>query len=196
MLEEYLGPKTTATPEGQVISSGNTPDVVEICYVPPSPLPANWTPSAGDAVRVSLKERYRLQAIVGLAKVDLNAKATMRLEQAPLSTALPDRTDPDNWVLRLAYRYRSVSSYEAADLRDERGVMAVLFAIVLTVLLIMTALVWDAGNWWTHRKHLQTKADAAAFAGGQMWGFPCGGDSDARIVDEARKYVGRPQGTA
>ncbi len=96
-LENYLGRKTTATPEGQVISRGNDP-TVEVCYVPPNPLPSGWVPTAGDAVRVSLKERYRLQAIVGLAKVDLNAKATMRLEQTPDSPALPDRDDPDNWV--------------------------------------------------------------------------------------------------
>jgi hypothetical protein len=96
-LETYLGRKTAATPEGQVVSVGNDP-TVEVCYVKPSPLPANWTPDAGDAVRVSLEEKYRLQAIVGLAKIDLKAKATMRLEQRPTSPALPDRLNTDNWV--------------------------------------------------------------------------------------------------
>ena len=57
---------------------------VEICYVPPSqPPPAGWSPGSGDAVRVTLNERYRLQAIARLAKVDLTARATMRLEQSP-----------------------------------------------------------------------------------------------------------------
>jgi hypothetical protein len=98
-LEKYLGRKTTATPYGQVVSEGNDP-TVEVCYVPPSPLPPGWTaPSAGDAVRVSLNETYRLQAVVGLAKIDLKAKATMRLEQTPDSAALPDRMNQDNWVL-------------------------------------------------------------------------------------------------
>ena len=99
-LELYLGPRTTSTPEGQVVSSGNTPEPgdIQVCYVPPSPLPSGWAPDAGDAVRVSLKETYRLQAVVGLAKIDLKAKATMRLEQRPDSPALPDRMDPDNWV--------------------------------------------------------------------------------------------------
>jgi hypothetical protein len=98
-LENYLSSKTTTRPEGQVISSGNTPDV-EICYVPPSqPPPATWAPSAGDAVRVELKEQYRLQAIVRLAKIDLSARATMRLEQEPTSPALPTRTDSTYWVL-------------------------------------------------------------------------------------------------
>ena len=44
-LASYLGSKTTATPEGQVLSSGNTPEV-EICYVPPSQPP----PAAGHLV--------------------------------------------------------------------------------------------------------------------------------------------------
>jgi len=97
LLEDFLDSRTTTNPDGQVVSVGNDP-TVEVCYVPPSPLPANWKPSAGDAVRVSLNEKYRLQAIVGLAKIDLRAKATMRLEQEPTSAALPDRMNPDNWV--------------------------------------------------------------------------------------------------
>lgn len=81
-----------------------------------------------------------------------------------------------------------------AKVRDERGVMMVFVAIVLPLILFMAAMVWDVGNWWTHGRHLQTKADAAAFAGGGVWGFPCGTDSDARIVSEARKYVGPHEG--
>ena len=100
-LAAYLGPKRAATPEGQVISKGNFP-TVEICYVPPTSngtAPPGWTPSAGDAVRVTLTDRYRLQAIVNLAKIDLKARATMRLEQDPTSPALPDRTNSAYWVL-------------------------------------------------------------------------------------------------
>ena len=74
-------------------------------------------------------------------------------------------------MLAIAYWHRPVPGMRPLELRDERGVMAVLFAVVLTILLIMTAAVWDIGNWWTHRKHLQTKADAAAFAGGAL-GLP------------------------
>lgn len=97
-LVNYLGLRKAGNPDGQVLSAGNDPDV-EICYVPPSPQPAGWEPSSGDAVRVRLKERYRLQAIVGLAKIDLAATATMRLEQTPDSSKLPDRTVSANWVL-------------------------------------------------------------------------------------------------
>jgi Flp pilus assembly pilin Flp len=92
----------------QVISGGNTP-TVEICYVPPTsdysvpppdPISGNpWQPSAGTSIRVTLKDRYRLQAVVNLAKIDLTARATMRLEQDPKSPALPDPTNSANWVL-------------------------------------------------------------------------------------------------
>jgi hypothetical protein len=102
-LEAYLSARTQANPEGQVISKGNTPDKVEVCYVPPSdPPPSGWSPTVGDAVRVELRERYRLQAIVGLAKIDLKAGATMRLEQVPNSngsTKLPSPASDVNWVL-------------------------------------------------------------------------------------------------
>ena len=83
---------------------------------------------------------------------------------------------------------------KAVRLRDERGVMIVMFAIVLPLILIVGAVTWDAGNWWTHRKHLQTKADAGALAGGGSWEFPCGSSIDGRIVAEARKYVGPHRG--
>jgi hypothetical protein len=77
-----------------------------------------------------------------------------------------------------------------ARLRDERGVMVVLVAIALPLLLAMGAIVISVSNWYTHAKHLQTKVDAAAFAGGGVWGFPCGPDIDTRIEEAARLYVG------
>jgi Flp pilus assembly protein TadG len=101
----------------QIVSTGNSQnassqcssgDCVEICYVPPDPAatPPAGFPTTGDAVRVTLKKRYRLQAIVNLAKIDLVAKATMRLEQDPHSTSgtpvtaagLPDPNAAANWV--------------------------------------------------------------------------------------------------
>ena len=86
-----------------------------------------------------------------------------------------------------------------AQLHDERGVAMVLFAVVLPLILILTTIAWDAGSWWVHRKHLQTKVDAAAFAGGGAWSIPCASDSDTNaagtgIVDQAREYVGPHMG--
>jgi hypothetical protein len=72
----------------------------------------------------------------------------------------------------------------------ERGQVVVLFAVALPMLLAMGSVVLAVGNWYVHAKNLQTKVDAAAFAGGGAWGFPCGPDIDANIEREAREYVG------
>jgi TadE-like protein len=115
-LEKYLGYRSVSNPDGQVISRGNhlttvgedgNTDEAEVCYVPPADPPPNnsdgspWKPEAGDAVRVTLKDRYRLQWVVNLAKIDLTATATMRLEQDPKSAQLPDPTNSANWVVAL-----------------------------------------------------------------------------------------------
>ena len=81
--------------------------------------------------------------------------------------------------------------YNVAPAQDERGQVVIFFAILVPVFLVLTAVVVAGGNWFAHAKHLQTKADAAALAGGQEWAFPCGAvDSDSRILNEARRYVG------
>lgn len=76
------------------------------------------------------------------------------------------------------------------ETRREGGQVIVLFGLMLPVLLALGAAVIGIGNWYTHAKHLQTKADASALAGGGVWGFPCGADSDGRIETQARNYVG------
>jgi Putative Flp pilus-assembly TadE/G-like len=75
----------------------------------------------------------------------------------------------------------------------ERGQVVVIFALLLPVFLALCAVVIGVGNWFTHAKHLQTKADAGALAGGGVWEFPCGpslGSVDVRIRDAARRYSG------
>ena len=42
--------------------------------------------------------------------------------------------------------------------------MVVLFALLLPVILVLGAVVMDVGNWYVHKRHLQTQVDAAAFA--------------------------------
>jgi hypothetical protein len=74
---------------------------------------------------------------------------------------------------------------------DERGAMMLVVAMVLPLGLLIAALVFDVSNWHLHRTHLQTKVDAAAFAGGSAWGFPCGTDIDSEIETTARTYVGQ-----
>lgn len=75
-------------------------------------------------------------------------------------------------------------------LQSERGQVVILFALLIPVLIGTGSIVIGIGNWYTHGKHLQTKADASALAGGGVWGFPCAADSDPAIELQARTYVG------
>ncbi len=87
-------------------------------------------------------------------------------------------------------RFSGEASRGRRDHGTEGGVVLVLFALLLPLVLAIGAIVVTIGSWYVHAKHLQTKVDAAAFAGGGSWGFPCGSDIDANIENEARKYVG------
>ena len=59
--------------------------------------------------------------------------------------------------------------------RDERGTIALTVAFLFPFFLAFIALVLTAGDWWVHKRHLQTQADAAALAAAQGFGFPCTG---------------------
>jgi len=75
-----------------IISRGNDPEEVEVCWV--SATGPGGTAKAGDPVKVRLKTEYVFLGITGFLNdseglsMDLNADATMRLEQAPTSPAL------------------------------------------------------------------------------------------------------------
>ena len=75
---------------------------------------------------------------------------------------------------------------------DDRGGIVVPAAMLLPFLLLLVALTVDIGNWWVHKRHLQTQADAAALAGGgrfsECFANPAG--ADAVIRSEATKYAG------
>ena len=90
-------------------------------------------------------------------------------------------------------------------LRDERGGILVLAAVMIPVFLLLAALVVDVGNWYTHKRQLQNRADAAAFAAGveyaKNWkacvqtGRPhcCKASTAQKIADAARQYAGDPE---
>ncbi len=54
--------------------------------------------------------------------------------------------------------------------QEERGGILVLSAILIPVFIVMTAMVVDVGQWYTHKRQLQTRADAGAFAAGIEYG--------------------------
>jgi len=48
---------------------------------------------------------------------------------------------------------------------NESGVVVVLFALLLPLILLVGVIAVDVGNWYVHKKRLQTLVDAGAFAG-------------------------------
>jgi hypothetical protein len=88
------------------------------------------------------------------------------------------------------------------SLRDERGAIMAISAILIPVLLVLTALIYDGGTWFTHKRQLQNRADAGALAAGveyQARWTACGGDAATKLaaanaIDAAaRQYAGDPQ---
>ena len=70
--------------------------------------------------------------------------------------------------------------------------MIVIFGTLLPLLLFLGVIVVDVGNWWVHKRHLQTQVDAAVFAGGSQF-VGCylnPADANAEIKAEALKYAG------
>ena len=53
-----------------------------------------------------------------------------------------------------------------ARLRSERGGILALTAMIIPAFLLLSALVLDAGTWYTHKRSLQNRADAGALAAG------------------------------
>ena len=89
-------------------------------------------------------------------------------------------------------------------LRDERGGILVMAAVMIPVFLLLTALVVDVGNWYTHKRQLQNRADAGAFAAGveyarnwkacvQTGDAALRATTGAAIADAARQYAGDPE---
>ena len=55
----------------------------------------------------------------------------------------------------------------------ERGQAVVMFALLIPVIFALGAIVMDIGNWYVHKRHLQTQVDSAVLAAGlQFSGCP------------------------
>ena len=52
---------------------------------------------------------------------------------------------------------------------SQQGQVFVMFALLLPVLFGLGSIVISVGNWYVHKRHLQTQVDAAAFAGAQAF---------------------------
>lgn len=74
----------------------------------------------------------------------------------------------------------------------ERGQVAVLFALLLPMILVLGSIVISVGNWYVHKRHLQTQVDAAAFAGATFFVgcFDDATNTNPAIRDAALEYAG------
>ena len=81
----------------------------------------------------------------------------------------------------------------------------VMSAILIPVLLVLTAFIYDAGTWFTHKRQLQNRADAGALAAGYQLGIDwpaCDGSAatkllaETRVDNAARQYAGDPEKAA
>jgi hypothetical protein len=74
----------------------------------------------------------------------------------------------------------------------ENGSMIVFAALLTPFLLLFLSLTVDIGNWWVHKRHLQVQVDAAAFAGGALFGecFTDAAAANTAIYDEATRFGG------
>ncbi len=83
-----------------------------------------------------------------------------------------------------------------ARVAEQRGGVAVFFALLLPVLLLALALAIDVGNWFVHKRHLQMQADAAALAGGAYFSdcfspdAATAGAANTTIENAATGYAG------
>jgi len=76
---------------------------------------------------------------------------------------------------------------------DERGVTTVMFGLLIPTFLLFCVFAVDVGNWFVHKRHLQTQADAAALAGAGAFRFPsC---DNGLITDAALRYSGKGDGS-
>src|SRR5262245_7566758 len=82
--------------------------------------------------------------------------------------------------------------------REERGAVVVLVALLTPGILFLLLLVVDVGNWYVHKRHLQTQVDAAALAGGAYFGDCFSTDpavasaANTTIENAAARYGGGP----
>jgi hypothetical protein len=79
-------------------------------------------------------------------------------------------------------------------LRDERGVATVIVVLSIPLLILFCVFAVDVANWYVHKRHLQTQADAAALAGAGLYTFPACDDN--LIINTAKRYSGKGDAVA
>ena len=146
---------------------------------------------------MKISKQFNFLPILKIGTITIRGTSTMRIER------FANNTGPTAVRLRLAVR-----SLHMSRLRDERGSILALAAVMIPVFLLLAAMVIDVGNWYTHKRQLQNRADAAAFAAGveyaKNWQNCVYAGTDPtklaakaaaaqKIADAARQYAGDPE---
>jgi hypothetical protein len=77
--------------------------------------------------------------------------------------------------------------------RDEQAQIIPLVAVaVLAFMIPFLVFVVDPAGWWTHKRHLQLQADAAAIAAGNNFSYCFTDANDSKMQSDANTYVGIP----
>lgn len=81
-----------------------------------------------------------------------------------------------------------------AVITEDDGVATVMVALSIPFILLFCVLAIDVSNWFVHKRHLQTQADAAALAGAGAYRFPSCDDN--LITNMALRYSGKGDAVA
>lgn len=95
-----------------------------------------------------------------------------------------------------------LTSRALLDVRDESGSIVVVAGIIVVAFALLAGGMLQIGDWLQHRRHAQMRVDAAALAGGQLFGqcFDSSKFSTAQaqtnIEDMAKHYMGFASGVS
>lgn len=83
------------------------------------------------------------------------------------------------------------------SLGSESGGILLLTALLMFFFIVLGSVAIDLGNFYVHKRHLQTQVDAAALAGGGLFGlcFSQPATAYAEMTNEANRYAGVGTGT-
>ena len=108
---------------------------------------------------MKVQKPFSLVPVLNAGTIMIRGTSTMRIENF----------NGANGATPAAYAARRLQGkglHVSRVRHEQRGGVLVVSALMIPVFLLLTALVVDVGNWFTHDRQLQNRADAAAFAAG------------------------------
>ena len=174
VVDRTPDPSSTLSLQAQIQSQADTAELRTGPVGPPTQVCVNFpngTSNAGDPVRVTMTFTYHVDSAYR------QEARQHRVDLGHFHDGHAARGGADQ-VLR---RMRVIFAHPMS----ERGGVLVMVALWLPVLVVMLTFVVDVGNWFVHKRHLQTQADAAALAAARDFNS-C--PNNTPITDKAAQY--------